>query len=175
VIPKDLSRLYVHAYQSYLFNRTLSERVRRGISLQRPVVGDYAKPIEGRVSTVRPVTQDNIALMEAAVMAGKRVIVVPIVGYDFEHVPLEGEPGKILASVLEEEEMSPDQFRLKGLPQLSSRGTFRRLLVQPEEFRASQIGEPDSPAIQVRFDLLKGSYASVIMREFIKPEYPTQL
>ena len=175
VIPKDLSRLYVHAYQSYLFNRTLSERVHRGIPLQHPVIGDYTKPIGGRVSTVRPVTQKNIAPMEAAVMAGKRVLVVPIIGYDFEHVPLEGEPGKIVTSILDEEKMSPGQFRLKALPQLSSRGTFRRLLILPEGFRASLIGEPSNTAIQVSLDLPKGSYASVIMREFIKPKYPTQL
>ena len=175
VLPKTLSRLYVHAYQSYLFNRTLSERVHRGIPLQKPVVGDYTKPLGGRVSTVRPVTRENVAQMEKAVIAGKRVLVAPIIGYDFEQVRFDGTPGEIVTSILEQEQISPAQFRVPAVPQLSSRGNFRRLLVRPEGFQSSVIGETNSPVIQVGFDLSKGSYASVIMREFIKPEYPTQL
>jgi tRNA pseudouridine13 synthase len=175
VLPKDLSRLYVHAYQSYLFNRTLSERVRRGISLHRPVVGDYTMPVTGRISTVRPVTQETVSQMEEAVLAGKRTLMMPIIGYDFVHVPLEGEPGEILTSILSEENISPSQFRIKDLPHLSSRGTFRKPLVQPDGFQTSLKEVPAHPAIQMTFDLVKGSYASVVMREFIKPKYPTQL
>jgi tRNA(Glu) U13 pseudouridine synthase TruD len=35
--------------------------------------------------------------------------------------------------------------------------------------------EETDTAIRVQFDLPKGSYASVILREIIKPESPTQL
>ncbi|MFX0170031.1 MAG: tRNA pseudouridine(13) synthase TruD [Candidatus Hodarchaeota archaeon] len=175
VLPKDLARLYVHAYQSYLFNRTLSRRVQQGISLRVPTVGDYTMPVQGRISMVRPVTKDTVSQMEKAVLAGKQMLVVPIIGYDFEHVELEGSPGDILTSILIEEAITPGQFRLKALPKLSSRGTFRPVLVTPEEFRTSLDKGGNGPAIQVGFDLAKGSYASVVMREFIKPEYPTQL
>jgi len=39
-IPKTLRMMYVHAYQSYIWNRLVSERVRR-YGLDAPVVGDY--------------------------------------------------------------------------------------------------------------------------------------
>jgi tRNA pseudouridine13 synthase len=75
---------------------------------------------------------------------------------------------------LEKEKITPAQFRLKDLPTLSSRGTFRPLLVNPVNYQSS-IMKTKEPAVQLCFDLPKGSYASVILREFIKPELPTQL
>jgi len=43
-LPSNLQMMFVHAYQSFLFNRMLSERVRRGIPLDRPVEGDVVLP-----------------------------------------------------------------------------------------------------------------------------------
>jgi len=174
VIPKDLARLYVHAYQSYIFNKTISRRVTQGISLKKPTIGDYTKPIAGEIHTVRPVTKDVISQITTAVLEGTHQIVIPIVGFDFERVSFEGSMGNIITTILEKEKITPAQFRLKALPTLSSRGTFRPLLVNPVNYHSSSL-ETEEPAVQVCFDLPKGSYASVILREFIKPEFPTQL
>ncbi len=174
VIPKDLARLYVHAYQSYIFNKTISHRVIQGISLQEPTIGDYTKPIAGEIHTVRPVTKDVISQITKAIQKGTHQIVIPIVGFDFEHVSFEGSMGKIITTILEKEQISPAQFRLKDLPTLSSRGTFRPLLVNPVNYHSSILKIKET-AVQICFDLPKGSYASVILREFIKPELPTQL
>ncbi|MFX0077998.1 MAG: tRNA pseudouridine(13) synthase TruD [Candidatus Hermodarchaeota archaeon] len=174
VIPRDLARLYVHAYQSYIFNKTISRRVTQGISLQEPTIGDYAKPIAGEIHTVRPVTKDVISQIATAVREGTHQIVIPIVGFDFERISFEGLMGEIITTILEKEKITPAQFRLKDLPTLSSRGTFRPLLVNPSNYHSS-ILKTEETAVQICFDLLKGSYASVILREFIKPEQPTQL
>lgn len=174
VIPKDLVRLYVHAYQSYIFNKTISQRVIQGISLQEPIIGDYAKPIAGEIHTVRPVTKDVISQITKAVRKGTHQIVIPIVGFDFERVSFEGPMGEIVTTILEKERIAPAQFRLKDLPKLSSRGTFRPLLVNPANY-SSSILKTEEMAVQICFDLPKGSYASVILREFIKPELSTQL
>ena len=40
VLPPNLQMMFVHAYQSLIFNRVLSERIRRGIPLDRAVLGD---------------------------------------------------------------------------------------------------------------------------------------
>jgi tRNA pseudouridine13 synthase len=174
VIPKDLARLYVHAFQSYIFNKSISQRVIQGISLQEPSIGDYAKPVLGEIHTVRPVTKDVISQITTAIREGTHQIVIPIVGFDFERVSFEGPMGEIVTTILEKEKITPAQFRLKDLPTLSSRGTFRPLLVNPVNYHSS-IMKPEEPAVQLCFDLPKGSYASVILREFIKPELPTQL
>lgn len=174
VIPKDLARLYVHAYQSYIFNKTISQRVIQGISLQEPIIGDYIKPVVGEIHSVRPVTKDKIVQATTAVRRGTHQIVIPIVGYDFDRVPFEGPMGKIVTAILENEKITPSRFRLKELPILSSRGTFRPLLVNPTNYNSS-IPKTEETTVQICFDLPKGSYASVILREFIKPEFPTQL
>lgn len=174
VIPKDLARLYVHAYQSYIFNKTISQRVIQGISLQEPTIGDYTKPIVGEIHTVRPVTKDQVSQTITAIREGTQQIVIPIIGFDFERIPFEGPMGEILTTILENEKITPARFRLKDLPMLSSRGTFRPLLVNLTNYHSS-ILETEEPEVQICFDLPKGSYASVILREFIKPELPTQL
>jgi tRNA pseudouridine13 synthase len=40
-LPLKLRMLFVQAYQSVLFNRFLSERIRRGFALNRAEAGDY--------------------------------------------------------------------------------------------------------------------------------------
>ncbi|MFW9830714.1 MAG: tRNA pseudouridine(13) synthase TruD [Candidatus Thorarchaeota archaeon] len=175
VIPKDLARLYIHAYQSFIFNRVISKRASLGISLQQPQVGDYIMPISGEIHAVRSITKENLTTAETAVKTGTQKLVIPIIGYDFETVEFAGVPGDIITSVLEEENVAPEFFRIKDFPVLSSRGTFRPLLVDAKNLEAQVFEEKDDTPVTIRFDLAKGSYASVILREIIKPDYPTQL
>jgi tRNA pseudouridine13 synthase len=175
ILPKDLVRLYIHAYQSYLFNLAISERVTQGISVQEPIIGDYTMPISGEIHAVRPVTKASLPKAQRAVANGTQKLVIPIIGYDFEHVQLDGAMGELYQSILESENIAPSQFRLSELPALSSRGTFRALLVNPRSFKVTVREDEGDTPVQVQFDLSKGSYASVILREFIKPDSPTQL
>ncbi|MFX1580957.1 MAG: tRNA pseudouridine(13) synthase TruD [Promethearchaeota archaeon] len=175
VLPKDLVRLYIHAYQSFLFNLTISERARQNIILREPIVGDYTIPISGEIHAVRPVTKENLNRVRQEVKNGTRQLVVPIIGMDFEHVPLEGEMGAIYHAVLESEQITASHFRLKDLPAFSSRGTFRPLLVNPDNLQITVLEDESDTPFRIQFDLSKGSYASVILREIIKPELSTQL
>jgi tRNA pseudouridine13 synthase len=175
VLPKDLVRLYVHAYQSYIFNQVISERVDRGISLQEPTIGDYTIRSSGEIHTVRMVTKATLKQNRQEVKKGTHQLVIPIIGFDFEHVPFKGSMGEITTSILQVENLTPDQFRIKEMPTISSRGTFRPLLVEPGSFQLALIDEKDDTPVKIEFDLPKGSYASVILREFMKPESPTQL
>ncbi len=175
VLPKDLARLYVHAYQSLIFNKTISERMKRGISLQLPIIGDFIMPISGEIHQIRSVTRKNLSEAKKAVQKKKQILVIPVIGFDFENVALQGPMGEIILTLLEEEDITPSQFHLRELPILSSRGTFRPLLVNPTEFNIDLLDAEDDTPVRVSFNLNKGSYASVILREFIKPELPTQL
>jgi tRNA pseudouridine13 synthase len=175
ILPRDLVRLYIHAYQSYLFNLVISERVTQGIPVQEPIIGDYTIPISGEIHAVRPVTKASLPQVQRAVTNGTHKLVIPIIGYDFEHVQLDGTMGELYQSIFESEKIVPSQFRLSELPALSSRGTFRALLVNPRRFKVTVLEDEGDTPVQVQFDLPKGSYASVILREFIKPDSPTQL
>ncbi|MFB6196785.1 MAG: tRNA pseudouridine(13) synthase TruD, partial [Halobacteriaceae archaeon] len=41
-LPSNLQRLFVHAAQSYIFNRIISERLTKGIPIERVIEGDIA-------------------------------------------------------------------------------------------------------------------------------------
>ena len=174
VLPKGLVRLYVHAYQSYLFNRAVSERVKQEISLTQPSLGDFVMPVSGEIYSVRMITKENLAFFEDKILKGDYTIVIPLVGYDFENIELIGAMGEILNKLISDEKVTPAQFRLTQLPELSSRGSFRQLLVKPTNFR-SAITEGVETLAMINFDLQKGSYASTVLREFIKPRIITQL
>ena len=74
-LPPNLQMMFVHAYQSYLFNLILSERVRRGIPLDRPIVGDVVLPADqtGYADHDKPVpvTKFNLDLVEKSVREHK--------------------------------------------------------------------------------------------------------
>ncbi len=174
VLPKGLVRLYVHAFQSYLFNRAVSERVKQGISLTQPGLGDFVMPVSGEIYSVRMVTKEKLDIFDEKVQKGHYKIVVPLVGYDFENIVFNGAMGEILNKLIADEKVTPAHFRFTDLPEFSSRGSFRSLQVKPINFQ-SLINEGNDPEVIVSFDLQKGSYASIILREFIKPRLITQL
>lgn len=43
--PDNLKMMFIHAYQSYIFNKILSERIRREIPLNEPIIGDIILPL----------------------------------------------------------------------------------------------------------------------------------
>jgi tRNA pseudouridine13 synthase len=132
-------------------------------------------PISGEIHAVRPVTNASLQEAQQAVANGTHKLVLPIIGYDFEQVQLDGTMGELYQSILDSEKIVPSQFRLSELPAFSSRGTFRALLVNPRGFKVTVLEDESDTPVQIKFDLPKGSYASVILREFIKPDSPTQL
>jgi tRNA(Glu) U13 pseudouridine synthase TruD len=65
----------------------------------------------------------------------------------------------IVDAVLEEEGIVRKDFNLEQLPMLSSRGTYREIVVKPSEFSFEQTGE----GVYVRFSLSRGQYATVLL------------
>jgi len=60
-LPFNLLLMFVHGYQSYLFNRILSERMREGLPLGEPVEGDIvlATRPDGRPDREREIPVDS--------------------------------------------------------------------------------------------------------------------
>jgi len=127
--PRLLS-LFIHAYQSYLFNVILSRRLEEGTE---PAGGDIL--LHGTPTAMIP--------GYAAKFAG-------------------GIQGEIERAVLEEEGVDLSAFR--RFRKLSSQGGRRKILQTAKEMRV----EGDT----VRFFLEKGSYATLLLREIIKPRTP---
>mgnify|MGYP002406522151 CR=1 FL=1 len=167
-LPSNLQMMFVHAYQSFLFNRMLSERIRRGLPLHRPLVGDVVLPADRNGLPQHdggvPVTDNNLDLVEKQVRQGRAFISGVLFGT--ESVLAEGEMGDIERSVIEQEGLSGEDFMVPPLHQCSSKGTRRELLGTVRDFRY-EAGE-DSATFS--FALNKGCYATSLLREFLKKE-----
>jgi tRNA pseudouridine13 synthase len=165
-LARELRLLFVHAYQSLLFNRWLSRRHAIGLSLVRPVEGDRLLRLE-RDGTVRapdavPVGPDNRPECEELVARGRALVAGPLVGYD---TPIDsGAPGELLRQVLDEDGADRAGFRLPAAPEIASRGAWRPLVVPMPPFTIAPLAE----AVEFRFALPRGSYATVLLREFLK-------
>jgi tRNA pseudouridine13 synthase len=164
-LPYELRRLFVHAYQAYLFNRYATARHAAGVPADRPVRGDVVLRV-GRDGTVRgqdavPV-RDNVEECSDLVARGRAFVGGPLVGFGTE--ALGGVPGEILGPILEGEGIPPRGFEVPGAPELASRGAWRplRLPVPPIDLA------PDAGGVSFAFALPKGAYATVLLREFLK-------
>lgn len=168
VLPPNLQMMFVHAYQSYLFNLILSERMRRGIPLNAPVVGDVVLPADkdGNPDHDKqvPVTRTNLDLVERQVRDRRAFVSATLFGSD--SVLAEGEMGEIERKVIESEGLEPGDFLIPAIPHCSSRGSRRELVCQYRDLRIS-LGEREYTA---SFFLGKGCYATVLLREFMKSD-----
>ncbi len=164
VLSINLKRLFVHAYQSYLFNRILSHRLAAGLPLDRPVEGDvvcFSRGDQPDIDRLQAVTGENLGAVHRLSERGRAFVTLPLIG--FETNLAEGKEGEIEKAVLSEQNVGKDDFRIAANPDLGSRGARRAALLKV------------SPGIKVEGDragleffLPKGSYATVILREYTK-------
>jgi tRNA pseudouridine13 synthase len=168
-LPRELRRLFIHAYQSLLFNRFLSARYDEGLSLRSPEPGDFL--LRGmRDGTVPgtnpiPVTEDNLPEALELVERGRARLAGPLVGLDTP--PFAGRPGELLTRLLAAEGIEREAFRLREHPDLASEGTFRPLAFPVPPLGVQTLAEPPN-AYRLTFALPKGTYATVLVREFVK-------
>jgi tRNA pseudouridine13 synthase len=175
ILPIKLRKLFPQAYQSYLFNKSLSRRIGKGLPLDKACVGDYAVNVEfsglPMVTMFKVVVVGNLAETNQAIRAGKMRLALPVVG--FAQHPSQGHQGETEQRILEEEAVCPENFKIKTMPEISSRGELRAALTPLNNFSIDKI-QPDSlnPSkykASVSFTLFRGSYATIVMRELMKP------
>jgi tRNA pseudouridine13 synthase len=157
-IPINIRRLFVQAYQSYIFNKCLSNALLSNEDIQKCKDGDLCFEIEkplvfGRIRKFREGVDSNNDVAPA----------IRLVGYNYQ-------PGKnrfdhITKRILADENISPTAFYLKDLQELSLQMGFRQTSLFCSEF--SYFGR-----LELLFKLPKGSYATTLLRELIKPLDP---
>lgn len=146
-----LSKLLVASYQSYLCNRYIAERVKRGF-FDKLIQGDIVKKHEtGGIFWV-----NDLAVEQPRFDSKEISFTAPIFGYKMSH-PLE-ESAKLETEIFEESEMSMKTFK-----RMKITGTRRFGRLTPEiEVTQNQRG------IQLDFTLHKGGFATTLLREFMK-------
>jgi tRNA pseudouridine13 synthase len=146
-------RMAISAVQAALFNAYVVRRVAAG-QVDRVLPGDVMQ----KVATGGLFRASDIAAEQARLDAGETRVTGPIFGHKL--MEAEAEAGALEASVLADAGLDPSSFR--PFAKLAE-GTRRALLVRPEGLSVA----PHDAGVELRFFLPRGSYASVLLREFV--------
>jgi tRNA pseudouridine13 synthase len=147
VLPKSIQFLFIHAYQSYLFNELINLRLENKIGLDK-IVGDN-------------VINNNIVL--------------PLFGFNSSYTS--GKGGELERQLFSKENIDFDIFKNPDYSVLSSKGDFRNIKTKIYELKLLDISSDelnidenkDFKTIKISFILDKGQYATNVVRELIKP------
>lgn len=158
-IDKALKRLYLSAFQSYLFNKVVA--VRLG-SLAQLLAGDLAyRHANGAVFRVTdPAAEQPRADTFEISPSG------PLFGYRMTE-PTD-EPLEIENRVLCETGFAPADFRVPGAHKV--KGARRPLRFQPRDAEVSLGEDEHGEYFELRFFLEPGCYATTVLREICKTD-----
>jgi tRNA pseudouridine13 synthase len=139
VLPKNMQRIFIHAYQSFIWNKTLSKRLE--------LCGNLVK--------------QKIDFIE------QEKTVLPIIGYNTKKT--DNELMQFAFDLLKEDNISQEHFKLKDLPALKFNGSNRRIKIDFNDFNCNVAKDTKKDnVVTMKFSLSSGSYATVILREFMK-------
>ena len=178
-LPLKLQELFVQAHQSYLFNRFLSERIKQGYFLNKAEIGDYVVGVERSglpvTKVTKMVTSETEAEINEHVKSGKMRVALPIVGANQKLS--KGVMGEIEKQVLDEEEINLESSQHNELSRVAGRGGLRAAITLIKDFNVKNVSSNDSAGscqAELSFMLLRGSYATVLLREIMKPSDPLE-
>jgi len=144
-VSRQFEKLFIHAYQAYLFNSYLIKR--------HQISNDFTKPIDGE------------KIINNQVFA-------PILG---AQIKVTGLAKKIYEEVLQKEGISFRDLENKEVVKMGGKGTYRQILALPNRYQVISITKdelyPNNLKLTLAFELQKGSYATLVLREIIKDTY----
>jgi len=146
-IPLKLRRFYVQAYQSFLFNKTLSMAYEYEEELFSPTVNDvcFDKNFELGKYQNEP----------------KQKLAIPLIGHSYYK---KSRFDFYIKKILEDESLLPKDFFINDFQELSLDGGFRNASIDIQNFSIQKN--------LVKFQLSRGSYATIVLREILKLENP---
>lgn len=146
-LPVNMKRFYVQAYQSYLFNLTLSRAFDYGEDLTHPEDGDVCYDADGILGKHIDGLDQRLA--------------IPTVGYSYYK---KTRFDFYISKIIQEQEITAKDFYIKELQEASGEGGFRNSAISVSDF--------DISGNTISFRLSRGSFATIILREIIKPQNP---
>lgn len=170
-LPKNLKMMFVHAYQSYIFNLLLSERIAEFESLKKIEDEDTISFVSFKQNKKRyyffkedySIVKSNTKRRIKFLIDKRRVaLALPLPGYETK---VEGWCKEKLNEILEKEEVKLKDFKNK-YKEFSSKGSFRSADILAEWTNLSY--EIEKNDVKFNFYLPKGCYATIFLREFTK-------
>ena len=146
-IPLSLRRFYIQAYQSFIFNQSLSAAFLDGENLFQSQSGDVCYDSKSIIGKFKDGVEQYLSL--------------PFVGYSYyKKTRFDYQISKILS----QEEITPKDFFIKEMQEVSSEGGFRQAAIHCSDYFSHKN--------KVEFSLSRGSFATILLREIMKPTDP---
>lgn len=174
-LPKDLIRLLISSFQSYLFNRMISTRVKKNIPLFKPVRGDVISILDdtnGNITQVKYIYGGKYdQFLKRALKINRALIVLPIIGSTtkLDEFPL---MKTIFEDICKIEKINKDIFYSEYIDSSEFKGAIRAMTIKPSGLKMVEIAEdelnPGKSKVKIEFSLQKGSFATMLLRELIK-------
>ena len=153
-VPTAMRRFFAQAYQSYLFNMAASSLLAAGEDMYEARAGDVSYGPDGEPRRLESSPPASGAASDSPA--------IPLPGYaHYRKTRFEA----AVASAMAADGMEPRGFLAKGMPEIGLEGGLRSAAVP-----CSDVAMP--AADTVSFTLGRGSYATVVMREIVKPADP---
>ena len=190
-LPNNLQLMMVHSLQSEAFNRIIATRLEAGLTLSEPIEGDVVGMIldNGKIDMAKLVEVESSILPRISRNCKRGRLAVTAALPGAESVYSDSKPGKIERQVLSEMNLEEQDWQVSGIPRLTSKGSRRALTVSFSEFSVEEAGgvetdslssrfsdgpregemwHPDGCSLRLRFSLPSGTYATILMREFMR-------
>jgi tRNA pseudouridine13 synthase len=146
-IPLALRRFYIQAYQSFLFNKTLSLAYEFEEELFLPTTDD--------------VCFDKNYVLGKFENDPAQKLAIPLVGHSYYK---KSRFDYYIKKILDEELLTPKDFFIKDFQEISIDGGFRNASINYPNFEIDEN--------LIKFQLFRGSYATIVLREILKPSNP---
>ena len=146
-IPLTLRRFYIQAYQSFLFNKTLSLAYQFGEELFLPTNND--------------VCFDKNSILGKFENDPKQLLAMPLIGHSYYK---KSRFDYYIKKILDDELLTPKDFFIKDFQEISIDGGFRNTSLNYLNLNISKN--------MIKFQLSRGSYATILLREILKPVEP---
>jgi len=173
-LPLKLQALFVQAHQSYLFNRFLSARIKLGLPLKEAVEGDYVVGVERcglpLTTVAKLTTSQTLSEVNRQIKMGKLRVALPIFGV--KQKLSQGVMGRIEEEVLIQEGISTENKPINELSRAGGKGGLRAAVTPVKGFKLQNVSvnaNAEATQAELSFMLLRGCYATVVLREIMKP------
>ena len=166
-LPDNLKMMFIHAYQSYIFNNVLSDRIEEFESLKFVEKGDWVDFVKLNehytfAEDFVKVHDYNYKRVKFLVERGLCSLAIPLPGYETELG--DDWTSERIKYYLERDGISLNDFKHE-FKEFSSKGSYRvaDMLIEHTGFKY-ELNED----VRFSFYLPKGCYATVLLREFVK-------
>ena len=108
------------------------------------------------------------------VKVGRMRVALPLIG--IKQKLAQGAMGRIERHIIEEEGIDMENFRINAIPEMSAKGGLRAVVAPIMNFKlletSAVAANNKTCQADLSFMLLRGSYATVLLREIMKPSNP---